>query len=306
MKVSCVARCREPPAITQSQRCGLSKRLLPDPRLSSVLARFNALHMVRAPFAEGCQRHMRRLASDDLGVTLFDTAEVYGPWTNEPLVGEALAHVRDKVVIATKFAFDVDPTTGERRGLNSQPEHIKRATDAMLQRLGTNHIDLLYQHRVDPNVPIEDVAGAVKDLIGAGKVRHFGLSEAAADTIRRAHAVQPVTAIQSEYSLWTRDPEPEVLPLCEELGIGFVPWSPPGMGYLTGKVASTSSFGVNTSAREPRASLPRRWRPTRLWSRRSNSSPRPRPPRPRRCRSPGSSQDDPASCRSSARAAWTA
>ena len=138
----------------------------------------------------------------DLGITLFDTAEVYGPWTNEALVGEALAPVRNEVVIATKFGFDVDPTTGERRGLNSQPEHIKRATDAMLRRLGTNHIDLLYQHRVDPNVPIEDVAGAVKDLIAAGKVRHFGLSEAAADTIRRAHAVQPVTAIQSEYSLW--------------------------------------------------------------------------------------------------------
>jgi len=181
----------------------------------------------------------------DLGVTLFDTAEVYGPWTNEALVGEALAPVRNEVLIATKFGFDIDPTTGERRGLNSQPEHIKRVTDAMLRRLGTNHIDLLYQHRVDPNVPIEDVAGAVKDLIAAGKVRHFGLSEAAADTIRRAHAVQPVTAIQSEYSLWTRDPEPEVLPLCEELGIGFVPWGPLGTGYLTGKIASTSSFGVS-------------------------------------------------------------
>ena len=144
----------------------------------------------------------------DLGVTLFDTAEIYGPWTNEALLGEALAPVRNEVVIATKFGFDVDPTTGFRAGLNSQPEHIKRVTDAMLRRLGTNHIDLLYQHRVDPNVPIEDVAGAVKDLIAAGKVRHFGLSEAAADTIRRAHAVQPVTAIQSEYSLWTRDPEP--------------------------------------------------------------------------------------------------
>src|SRR5580700_1292245 len=181
----------------------------------------------------------------DLGVTLFYTAEIYGPWTNETLLGEALAPVRDQVVIATKFGFDVDPSTGERLGLNSKPEHIKRATEAMLRRLGTDHIDLLYQHRVDPNVPIEDVAGTVKDLIAAGKVRHFGLSEAAPDTIRRAHAVQPVTAIQSEYSLWTRDPEPQVLPLCEELGIGFVPWSPLGMGYLTGKVASTSSFGVN-------------------------------------------------------------
>src|SRR5258705_3030946 len=181
----------------------------------------------------------------DLGITLFDTAEVYGPWTNEALVGEALAPVRNEVVISTKFGFDIDPVTGERRGLNSQPEHIKRATDAMLRRLGTNHIDLLYQHRVDPNVPIEDVADSVKDLIAAGNVRHFRLSEAAAHTIRRAHAVQPVTAIQSAYSLSTRDPEPEVLPVCEELGIGFVPWGPLGTGYLTGKVASTSSFGVN-------------------------------------------------------------
>src|SRR6266403_634291 len=178
----------------------------------------------------------------DLGVTLFDTAEAYGPWTNEALLGEALAPVRDEVVIATKFGFDLDPTTGKRLGLNSQPEHIKRVTDAMLRRLGTNHIDLLYQHRVDPNVPIEDVAGAVKDLIAAGKVRHFGLSEAAAATIRRAHAVQPVAAIQSEYSLWTRDPEPEVLPLCEELGIGFVPFSPLGAGYLTGKVDEHTTF----------------------------------------------------------------
>jgi aryl-alcohol dehydrogenase-like predicted oxidoreductase len=181
----------------------------------------------------------------DRGITLFDTAEVYGPWTNEALLGEALAPVRNDVVIATKFGFEIDPTTGERLGLNSRPEHIKRTTDAMLRRLGTNHIDLLYQHRVDPNVPIEDVAGAVKDLIAAGKVCHFGLSEAAADTIRRAHAVQPVAAIQSEYSLWTRDPEPEVLPLCEELGIGFVPWGPLGTGYLTGKVANTSSFCAN-------------------------------------------------------------
>ena len=189
----------------------------------------------------------------DLGVTLFDTAEIYGPWTNETLLGEALAPVRDQVVIATKFGFDVDPTTGERLGLNSKPEHIKRATEAMLRRLGTDHIDLLYQHRVDPNVPIEDVAGTVKDLIAAGKVRHFGLSEAAADTIRRAHAVQPVAAVQSEYSLWTRDPEPEVLPLCEELGIGFVPWAPLGTGFLTGKVASTSSFCAN----DVRAGSPR-------------------------------------------------
>lgn len=175
----------------------------------------------------------------DLGVTFFDTAEAYGPWTNEELVGEALAPIRDAVVIATKFGWNIDPKTGERGpGLNSRPDHVKRVVDAMLQRLGTDHIDLLYQHRVDPDVPIEDVAGAVRELIAAGKVGHFGLSEAGAETIRRAHAVQPVTAIQSEYSLWTRDPEPEVLPLCAELNIGFVPWSPLGAGFLTGKVTS--------------------------------------------------------------------
>ncbi|WP_334184664.1 aldo/keto reductase [Novosphingobium sp.] len=173
----------------------------------------------------------------DLGVTFFDTAEAYGPWTNEELVGEALRPVRDEVVIATKFGFDIDQQTGERgAGLNSRPDHVRQVVDASLQRLGIETIDLLYQHRVDPAVPIEDVAGTVKDLIAAGKVRHFGLSEAAASTIRRAHAIQPVTAIQSEYSLWTREPEPEVLPLCAELGIGFVPWSPLGAGYLTGKI----------------------------------------------------------------------
>lgn len=173
----------------------------------------------------------------DLGVTFFDTAEVYGPFTNELLVGEAVAPFRDQIVIATKFGWDVDLKTGERRGgLNSRPDHIKLATDGMLKRLNIDCIDLLYQHRVDPDVAIEDVAGAVKDLIAQGKVKHFGLSEPGAETIRRAHAVQPVTAIQSEYSLWTRDPEPEILPLCEELGIGFVPWSPLGAGFLTGKI----------------------------------------------------------------------
>jgi aryl-alcohol dehydrogenase-like predicted oxidoreductase len=179
----------------------------------------------------------------DLGVTFFDTAKAYGPWTNEKLVGEALAPLRDQVVIATKFGWNIDPDTGERRpGLNSRPDHVKRVADAMLRRLGTDHIDLLYQHRVDPEVPIEDVADAVKELIQAGKVRHFGLSEAAASTIRRAHAVQPVAAVQSEYSLWTRDPEPEVLPVCEELGIGFVPWSPLGAGFLTGTVTKDTRF----------------------------------------------------------------
>jgi aryl-alcohol dehydrogenase-like predicted oxidoreductase len=179
----------------------------------------------------------------DLGVTFFDTAEVYGPFKNEELVGEALAPVRDQVVIATKFGWEIDQDTGERRhGLNSRPDHIKVVTDAMLKRLRTNRIDLLYQHRVDPDVPIEDVAGTVKDLIQQGKVGHFGLSEASAQTIRRAHAVQPVAAVQSEYSLWTRDPEAEVLPVCEELGIGFVPWSPLGQGFLTGKIDTTTQF----------------------------------------------------------------
>ena len=181
----------------------------------------------------------------DQGVTLFDTAEAYGPFTNEVLVGEALAPIRSDVIVASKFGFDIDPATGERRaGLNSRPDHIRRAVDGMLKRLNMDKIDLLYQHRVDPAVPIEDVAGAVKDLIAAGKVGHFGLSEAAASTIRRAHAVQPVTAVQSEYSLWTRDPEPEVLPLCEELGIGFVSWSPLGAGFLTGKINADTSFGA--------------------------------------------------------------
>jgi aryl-alcohol dehydrogenase-like predicted oxidoreductase len=179
----------------------------------------------------------------DQGVTLFDTAEAYGPFTNEVLVGEALAPIRDQVVVASKFGFDIDPDTGERKaGVNSRPDHIRRAVDGMLKRLNMDRIDLLYQHRVDPDVPIEDVAGTVKQLITAGKVGHFGLSEAAAGTIRRAHAVQPITAIQSEYSLWTRDPEPEILPLCEELGIGFVPWSPLGAGFLTGSIDTRTSF----------------------------------------------------------------
>jgi aryl-alcohol dehydrogenase-like predicted oxidoreductase len=190
----------------------------------------------------------------DLGVTFFDTAEVYGPWTNEVLVGEALAPIREKVVIATKFGFDVDPSTGARLGgLNSKPDHIRRVVEASLRRLRMDHIDLLYQHRVDPEVPIEDVAGTVKELIAAGKVRHFGLSEAGASTIRRAHAVQPVAAIQSEYSLWTRDPEPEILPLCEELGVGFVPWSPLGAGFLTGKIdANTPIADADFRAGSPR------------------------------------------------------
>lgn len=182
-------------------------------------------------------------AAAERGVTLFDTAEVYGPFTNEELVGEALAPIRDQVVIATKFGWNIDLETSERLpGLNSRPEHIRVATEGMLRRLRTDRIDLLYQHRVDPEVPIEEVAGTMKDLIAQGKVRHYGLSEPSAQTIRRAHAVHPVAAIQSEYSIWTRDPEPEVLPTCEELGIGFVPWSPLGQGFLTGKIDATTTF----------------------------------------------------------------
>jgi len=181
-------------------------------------------------------------AAFELGITFFDTAEVYGPFTNEELVGEALQGVRKQVVIATKFGFKLDPETGKQAGLDSRPEHIKQVADASLKRLRTDVIDLFYQHRVDPSVPIEDVAGAVKDLIQAGKVKHFGLSEAGAQTIRRAHAVQPVAALQSEYSLWWRAPEAEVMPALEELGIGFVPFSPLGKGFLTGKIDESTTF----------------------------------------------------------------
>ncbi|GAA5171940.1 aldo/keto reductase [Viridibacterium curvum] len=182
-------------------------------------------------------------SAHERGVTLFDTAEVYGPFANEELLGEALAPIRDQVIIATKFGFNVDPHSGERGpGTNSRPEHIKTAVEGSLRRLRTDHIDLLYQHRVDPAVPIEDVAGAVKDLVAAGKVRHFGLSEAGVQTIRRAHAVLPVTAVQSEYSLFWRGPEAELLSVLEELGIGFVPFSPLGAGFLTGKIDADTKF----------------------------------------------------------------
>jgi len=190
----------------------------------------------------------------DLGITLFDTAEAYGPFANEELVGEALSPVRDKVVIATKFGFDIDLKTGERRGgVNSRPEHIKAVAEASLKRLRVDSIDLFYQHRVDPAVPIEEVAGAVRDLIKEGKVKHFGLSEASAHTIRKAHAVQPVTAVQSEYSLWWRGPETEILPTLEELGIGFVPFSPLGAGFLTGKIDEKTKF----DSTDFRGSVPR-------------------------------------------------
>jgi aryl-alcohol dehydrogenase-like predicted oxidoreductase len=188
------------------------------------------------------------------GVTFFDTAEVYGPYNNEELVGEALAPLRGQVVIATKFGFAPDPSGGPRwSGLDSRPEHIRAVAEASLKRLRTDTIDLFYQHRVDPNVPIEDVAGTVGELIKKGKVKHFGLSEAGPDTIRRAHAVQPVTALQSEYSLWTREPKAEILPLLEELGIGFVPFSPLGRGFLTGKMDEHTQFDSN----DFRNSLPR-------------------------------------------------
>jgi len=183
-------------------------------------------------------------AAFDRGVTFFDTAEVYGPFTNEELVGEALAPVRDKVAIATKFGFKID-ANGKQAGLDSRPEHIKEVAEASLKRLKTNVIDLFYQHRVDPNVPIEDVAGAVKDLIKQGKVKYFGLSEAGVKTVRRAHAVQPVAALQSEYSLWWREPEAEMMPTLEELGIGFVPFSPLGKGFLTGKISEDTQFEKN-------------------------------------------------------------
>jgi aryl-alcohol dehydrogenase-like predicted oxidoreductase len=192
-------------------------------------------------------------AAVDRGVTFFDTAEAYGPHTNEELVGEALAPFRKQVAIATKFAFRFDPNTGKQAGLDSRPEHIKEVAEASLKRLRTDTIDLFYQHRVDPKVPIEDVAGAVKGLIQQGKVRHFGLSEAGVQTIRRAHAVQPVTALQNEYSLWWREPEAEVLATLEELGIGLVPFSPLGRGFLTGKMDDKTAF----SSSDFRSGLPR-------------------------------------------------
>ena len=188
----------------------------------------------------------------ELGVTFFDTAQLYGPFINEDVVGEALAPIREKVVIATKFGFDLPGTDGQKR-LNSRPDYVRQSVEASLKRLRTDVIDLLYQHRVDPAVPIEEVAGVVKDLIAEGKVRHFGLSEAGAQTIRRAHAVQPVTALQSEYSLWCRDPETEILPTLEELGIGFVPYAPLGKGFLTGTIDKNTTF----DSKDFRASAPR-------------------------------------------------
>lgn len=208
---------------------------------------FGAMGMSHGYGKPGDRQEMIALlrAAVDRGITFFDTAEVYGPFVNEELVGEAFAPIRDQVVIATKFGFNFDPETDKQLGLNSHPDHIRIVVEAQLKRLRTDTIDLLYQHRVDPNVPIEDVAGAVKDLIAAGKVRHFGLSEAGVKTIRRAHAVQPVAALQSEYSVWWREPELEIIPTLEELNIGFVPFSPLGKGFLTGKLNTTAGLEPN-------------------------------------------------------------
>jgi aryl-alcohol dehydrogenase-like predicted oxidoreductase len=233
----------------------MEKRVLGSSKLEVSALGFGCMGMSQAfgpnPGDRGQMIGLLRTAVDR-GVTFFDTAEVYGPFVNEELVGEALAPVRDQVVIATKFGFAFD-ADGRQSGLSSQPEHIRRAVEGSLRRLGTGHIDLLYQHRVDPQVPIEDVAGTVKDLIAAGKVRHFGLSEAGARTIRRAHAVQPVTALQSEYSLFWREPEDEIIPVLEELGIGLVPFSPLGRGFLTGRIDQATRFGEG----DIRADLPR-------------------------------------------------
>ncbi len=241
---------------------------------STARRRLGALEV--SPIGLGCQWHPGRSPQDvndlyssstrpaarhradpsrvDLGVTLFDTAEVYGPFMSEEILGEALQGIRDRAVVSTKFGFDIDPATGERRGgRNSRPDHIRQVVEAQLRRLRTDRIDLLYQHRVDPQVPIEDVAGTIKDLIAQGKVRHYGLSEPGLQTIRRAHAVHPVAAIQNEYSMLWRGPEAQVLPLCEELGIGFVPWSPLGMGFLAGTITAASRF----EQRDFRATVPR-------------------------------------------------
>jgi aryl-alcohol dehydrogenase-like predicted oxidoreductase len=222
----------------------MQKRKLGKSNLEVSAIGFGCMGMTGVYNSSGDRQHMISLlrAAVDRGVTFFDTAEAYGPFVNEELVGEAIGPVRDQVVIATKFGFDIAPDGTRSGGTNSRPEHIREVVDSSLRRLNTEAIDLLYQHRVDPAVPIEDVAGAVKELIQKGKVRHFGMSEASATTISRAHAVQSITAVQSEYSLWWRESEKEVLLACEELGIGFVPFSPLGAGFLTGKIDENTSF----------------------------------------------------------------
>ncbi|HEY6500874.1 MAG TPA: aldo/keto reductase [Streptosporangiaceae bacterium] len=233
----------------------MEKRILGSGKLEVSALGFGCMGMSQSfgpnPGDRGQMIDLLRTAVDR-GVTFFDTAEVYGPFVNEELVGEAFAPIRDQVVIATKFGFAFD-TDGHQSGLSSQPDHIRDAVDGSLRRLGTDHIDLLYQHRVDPQVPIEEVAGTVKELIAAGKVRHFGLSEASPRTIRRAHAVQPVTALQSEYSLFWREPEDEIIGVLDELGIGLVPFSPLGRGFLTGRIDQATQFGEG----DIRANLPR-------------------------------------------------
>lgn len=234
----------------------MKKRLLGDSGLEVSALGLGTMNMTGPYGPPQDEREMIELlhAAVERGVTFFDTAEGYGPLENEKLLGEAFEGIRAEVVIATKFGFEVDPRSGERRGgTNSRPEHIRAVVDAMLTRLRTDYIDLLYQHRVDPAVPIEDVAGTVKELIAEGKVHHFGLSEAGAQTIRRAHAVQPLTALQSEYSLWYRGPEAEIIPTLQELGIGFVPFSPLGAGFLTGKIDLTTELDKS----DFRAGVPR-------------------------------------------------
>ena len=223
----------------------MKKRILGNSGLEVSALGLGCMSMTSAygPAADKDEMIKLMRSAHDNGITFFDTAEAYGPLANEELVGEAVQPIRDQVVIATKFGFDIDPATGKRGpGTNSRPEHIKAAADACLKRLRTDHIDLFYQHRVDPDVPIEDVAGAVKQLIAEGKVKHFGLSEAGVETIRKAHAVQPVSALQSEYSLFWRGPEDDVLPVLEELSIGFVPFSPLGAGFLTGQIDENTKF----------------------------------------------------------------
>jgi len=246
------AQATRTPAVSSASRDRSARRRLGSLEVSSIgLGCMNVAWGFGPPIdRQAAIRVIRR--GYELGVTYFDSAEVYGPFLSEELVGEALAPVRDRVVIASKFGFDIGPS-GEIRGLDSRPERIRNVVEASLRRLRTDRIDLLYQHRVDPKVPIEDVAGTVKQLIQEGKVRHFGLSEAGGATIRRAHAEQPVSAVQNEYSVWTRDPEPEVIPTCEELGIGLVPWGPLGKGYLTGTIPASATFPRN----DLRSTMPR-------------------------------------------------
>jgi len=267
----------------------MEKRILGGSRLEVSAVGLGCMGMSQSypPFPERDEMIAMIRAAVERGVTFFDTAQVYGPFTNEELVGEALEPVRDQVVIATKFGFDLED--GQSHGIDSRPETIKRSVNASLKRLRTDTIDLLYQHRVDPNVPIEDVAGTVKELIAAGKARHFGLSEAGVQTIRRAHAVQPVTAVQSEYSLWWREPEQAILPTLEDLGIGFVPFSPLGKGFLTGTIDESTTFESSDFRTQFPGSTRKHGRRTAFSSSFSTASRSRRARRRRRSRLPGSS-----------------